>query len=233
LFAPLTFLFLRVTFHLSVLLCFSIICRAVRNRSAAVFLSEELFLCFTAPDFVLFILFLLSLSTLLLLLPRIPPLSHPLFLYFISVILTMAGITKSAVVAKRPSKNVASRKSHKASRAIAKKEARSPRASASGTKRQHRWRPGTVALREVRKYQSTTDMLIQRAPFRRLVREIVTTFKDTIRMSSSALEAIQEATESYIVSVLGDANLCTIHAKRVTLFPKDLQLAMRLRGERA
>ncbi|KPA82691.1 putative histone H3 variant [Leptomonas pyrrhocoris] len=144
----------------------------------------------------------------------------------------MAGITRAAVVAKRPSKNVASRKMHKASRATAKKEAKSPRASANGAKRQHRWRPGTVALREVRKYQHSTDALIQRAPFRRLVREIVTTFKDTIRMSSSALEAIQEATESYVVNVLGDANLCTIHAKRVTLFPKDLQLALRLRGDR-
>lgn len=144
----------------------------------------------------------------------------------------MAGITKSAVMAKRPSKNVASRKSNKAGRAIAKKEVSSQRASGNGTKRQHRWRPGTVALREVRKYQQSTDMLIQRAPFRRLVREIVSTFKDTIRMSSSALEAIQEATEGYIVNVLNDANLCTIHAKRVTLFTKDLHLALRLRGDR-
>lgn len=155
-----------------------------------------------------------------------------LFLFFPLPVI-MAGITKSAVVAKRPSKNVASRKAHKVSRATAKREAKSSHASSNGAKRQHRWRPGTVALREVRKYQNSTSMLIQRAPFRRLVREIVTTFKDTIRMSSSALEAIQEATESYVVNVLGDANLCTIHAKRVTLFPKDLQLAMRLRGERA
>lgn len=145
----------------------------------------------------------------------------------------MAGATKSALVAKRPSKSVASRKSTKASRAIAKKESKAPHTSQGGAKRQHRWRPGTVALREVRKYQHTTELLIARAPFRRLVKEIVETFKDTMRMRSSALEAIHEATEAYIVGVLGDANLCTIHAKRVTLYPKDLQLAMRLRGDRA
>ncbi|KAK7195672.1 histone H3 variant [Novymonas esmeraldas] len=145
----------------------------------------------------------------------------------------MAGLTKSAVVAKRPSKSVASRKANKASRAIAKKESKASRASSTGAKRQHRWRPGTVALREVRKYQHSTDMLIARAPFRRLVKEIVSTVKDTIRMRSSAVEAIQVATEGYIVNVLGDANLCTIHAKRVTLYPKDLQLALRLRGDRA
>lgn len=146
----------------------------------------------------------------------------------------MAGITKAKVVTKRPSKSVASRKMHKVSRAAAKKEAKTtpPLSGGKGTKRRQRWRPGTVALREVRKYQTSTDFLIARAPFRRLVRETVSTLKDTIRMRSTALEAIQDATESYIVSVLNDANLCTIHAKRVTLFPKDLQLALRLRGDR-
>ncbi|KAG5507036.1 hypothetical protein JKF63_05782 [Porcisia hertigi] len=145
----------------------------------------------------------------------------------------MSGISKSAVAVKRPSKSVGSRKLHKASRAIAKKESKSKSASGTGTKRQHRWRPGTVALREVRKYQRSTDLLIACAPFRRLVKEVMSTFKDTMRMRSSALQALQDATESYIVGVLGDANLCTIHAKRVTLYPKDLQLAMRLRGERS
>ncbi|CCW71552.1 unnamed protein product [Phytomonas sp. Hart1] len=141
----------------------------------------------------------------------------------------MAGITK-AVLSKHPSKSVASRRIHKEGRITAKKESKS---ITSGTKRQHRWRPGTVALREVRRYQASTDFLISRAPFRRLVREIVANLKDSVRMRSSALEAVQEATESYIVNLLNDANLCTIHAKRVTLFPKDLQLALRLRGDRA
>lgn len=141
----------------------------------------------------------------------------------------MARLTKSAVIAKRPSKSLASRRLHKESRSAAKKVS----SIRSGTMRSRRWRPGTVALREIRKYQSTTDVLIARAPFRRLVKEIVSNLKESIRMQSSALEAVQEATEGYIVNLLCDANLCTIHAKRVTLFPKDLQLAIRLRGERA
>ncbi|CAG9572750.1 putative histone H3 variant [Leishmania major strain Friedlin] len=143
----------------------------------------------------------------------------------------MAGITKAAVVASHPKKNVASRKMNKKSRSIAKKEAKAMRADSAGAK-SRRWRPGTVALREVRKYQRSTELLIARTPFRRLVKEIMSTFKDTMHMRHSALEAMQDATESYLVSLLCDANLCTIHAKRVTLYPKDLQLALRLRGER-
>lgn len=133
---------------------------------------------------------------------------------------------KTSLVPKKPSKKVASRKIQKEGRISAKKE------SIDGARKVRRWHPGTVALREVRKYQNSTEMLIPRAPFRRLVREIVLNLKDSIRIRSSALDALQEATEAYITSVLGDANLCTIHAKRVTLFPKDLQLALRLRGER-
>lgn len=134
--------------------------------------------------------------------------------------------TKSAVTPK-PSKAVASRKIQRQGRITAKKES-----ADDSSKKVRRWHPGTVALREVRKYQNSTDLLIPRAPFRRLVREIVVNLKDTIRVQRSALDALQEASESYIIGVLNDANLCTIHAKRVTLFPKDLHLAMRLRGER-
>lgn len=128
--------------------------------------------------------------------------------------------------AQQPSKKVASRKIQREGRITAKKE------SSEGLRKVRRWHPGTVALREVRKYQNSTDLLIARAPFRRLVREICMNLKDSIRIQSSALDAIQEATESYITGVLTDANLCTIHAKRVTLFSKDLHLALRLRGER-
>ncbi|AYU78161.1 H3V / histone H3 variant [Leishmania donovani] len=144
----------------------------------------------------------------------------------------MAGVTKAAVVASHPKKNVASRKMNKKSRSMAKKEAKAMRGGTADSKRRRHWRPGTVALREVRKYQHSTEMLIARSPFRRLVKEIMSTFKDTMHMRHSALEAMQDATESYLVSLLSDANLCTIHAKRVTLYPKDLQLALRLRGER-
>jgi histone H3 len=96
-----------------------------------------------------------------------------------------------------------------------------------------RFRPGTVALREIRKYQKTTDLLIRRLPFQRLVREIAQDFKSDLRFQSPALMALQEAAEAYLVGLFEDTNLCAIHAKRVTIMPKDIQLARRIRGERA
>ena len=100
-------------------------------------------------------------------------------------------------------------------------------------KRKHRYRPGTVALREIRKYQKSTELLIRRLPFQRLVREIMSSFvRDQFRFQSQALMAIQEAAEIYIVSLFEDTNLCAIHAKRVTIMPKDMQLTRRIRGER-
>ena len=96
-----------------------------------------------------------------------------------------------------------------------------------------RFRPGTVALREIRKYQRTTDLLIRRLPFQRLVREIAQDFKTEVRFQASAILAIQEAAEAYLVNLFEDTNLCAIHAKRVTIMPRDMQLARRIRGERA
>ena len=96
-----------------------------------------------------------------------------------------------------------------------------------------RWRPGTVALRQIKKYQKTTDLLMRKAPFQRLVRELATGHKDGLRWQASAVLALQEATESYVVGVLADSNLAALHAKRVTVMARDLQLARRLRGERA
>ncbi|KDQ50536.1 hypothetical protein JAAARDRAFT_99233, partial [Jaapia argillacea MUCL 33604] len=92
-----------------------------------------------------------------------------------------------------------------------------------------RFRPGTVALREIRTYQRSTDLLIRRVPFQRLVREIAQGFKADVRFQSSALAALQEAAESYLVSVFEDTKLAALHAKRVTIQPKDLALARRLR----
>lgn len=103
---------------------------------------------------------------------------------------------------------------------------------APGTKKAHRYRPGTVALREIRKYQKTTDLLIKKAPFQRLVREVAQDFKTDLRFQSAAIMALQEASESYLVGMFEDTNLCAIHAKRVTIMPKDMQLARRIRGER-
>ena len=97
----------------------------------------------------------------------------------------------------------------------------------------HRYRPGTVALREIRKYQKSTELLIRKLPFKRLVREIAQDFKTDLRFQSSAINALQEASEAYIVGLMEDANICSIHAKRVTIKPNDIQLARRIRGERS
>ena len=101
-----------------------------------------------------------------------------------------------------------------------------------GVRKKHRYRPGTVALREIRKYQKSTDLLIRKLPFQRLVREIAQDFKNDLRFQSEAVMALQEAAEYYLVGLFEDSNLCAIHAHRVTVMPKDIQLARRLRGER-
>ena len=94
-------------------------------------------------------------------------------------------------------------------------------------------KPGTVALREIRRYQKSTELLIRKLPFQRLVREIAQDFKADLRFQSSAIGALQESVEAYLVSLFEDTNLCAIHAKRVTIQSKDIQLARRLRGERS
>ncbi|KAL7337468.1 histone-fold-containing protein, partial [Rhodotorula toruloides] len=137
---------------------------------------------------------------------------------------------------------------------LAAKAARKSAPAAGGVKKPHRYRPGTVALREIRRYQKSTELLIRKLPFQRLVREIAQDFKTDLRFQSSAVMALQEAAEAYLVSLFEDTNLAAIHAKRVTIQPKgacrglpssfapkadrlpscpaDIQLARRLRGER-
>ena len=100
-----------------------------------------------------------------------------------------------------------------------------------GLKRPMRYRPGTVALREIRRYQKTTELLIRKLPFSRLVREVTQDFKTDLRFQAQAIMALQEAAEAYLVGLFDDTNLCAIHAKRVTIMPKDMQLARRIRGE--
>lgn len=85
-------------------------------------------------------------------------------------------------------------------------------------------------LREIRKYQRSTELLLRRAPFQRVVREITSDFKADFRWQVSAVEALQEAAEAYLVGLFEDSNLCAIHAKRVTIMAKDMQLARRIRG---
>ena len=115
---------------------------------------------------------------------------------------------------------------------IGSKAARKSAPIQGGVKKPHRYRPGTVALREIRKFQKSTDLLIRKLPFQRVVREIAQQFKSDLRFQSQAVLALQEATEAYLVGLFEDTNLCAIHAKRVTIFPKDMQLARRIRGEK-
>ena len=102
-----------------------------------------------------------------------------------------------------------------------------------GSRRHKRYRPrpGTVALRQIRKYQKSTDLLIRKLPFQRLVREIAQELRADFRFQSTALMALQEAAEAYLVGLFEDTNLCALHARRVTIMVKDIRLARRLRGD--
>ena len=97
----------------------------------------------------------------------------------------------------------------------------------------HRYRAGTVALCDIRHFQKSTALLICKLPFQRLVREIAQDFKTDLWFQSAAILCLQEAAEAYLVGLFEDTNLCAIHARRVTIMPKDIQLARQIRGERA
>ena len=95
-----------------------------------------------------------------------------------------------------------------------------------------RFKAGTVALREIKRYQKSNDLLLPRAPFMRLVKSIAESEDHQLRFQSQAIQALQEATEAYIVGLFEDTNLCAIHAKRQTVMKKDMELARRIRGDR-
>ena len=97
----------------------------------------------------------------------------------------------------------------------------------------HRYRAGTVALQDIRHFQKTSALLIRKLPFQRLVREIAQDFKTDLQFQSAAILCLQEVAEAYLVRLFDDANLCAIHARRVTILPKDIQLVRRIRGEQA
>jgi histone H3 len=96
--------------------------------------------------------------------------------------------------------------------------------------KKHRYRPGVLALKEIRRYQNSTELLIPRIRFQRLVREIAREFKLNLKFQSGAIGTLQEASESFLVGLFEDTNLCALHASRVTIMPRDIQLARRLRG---
>jgi histone H3 len=115
---------------------------------------------------------------------------------------------------------------------LATKAARKQSLPVGGVKKARRFRPGTVAIREIRKYQKTTDLLLRKLPFQRLVREIATGMKVDLRFQTTSLLCLQEAAEAYLIGFFEDTNLCAIHAGRVTIMPKDMGLARRIRGGR-
>jgi histone H3 len=104
---------------------------------------------------------------------------------------------------------------------IASKQARkglpAKSVSGAGIKKSHKFRPGTVALREIRRYQKSTELLVAKLPFQRLVRELSASYRGDLRFQSAAIAALQEAAETYLVVLFEDTNLCAIHAKRVTI----------------
>ena len=129
-------------------------------------------------------------------------------------------------------------KRKKAAARMAKKS--SQKAPKGGVKKRYRYRLGTVALKQIRQYQKSTELLIRKLPFQRLVREIASDSEviksplcGKVRFQSAAIMALQEPAEAYLVGLFEDTNLCAIHAKRVTIMPKDIQLARRIDGERA
>ena len=97
-------------------------------------------------------------------------------------------------------------------------------------RRPHRFHPGTVALREIRRYQKSTVNLMRRAPFYRLVREVAEDYKEDLRFKAAALEALQIASETYLVELFGETNLLCLHRNKVTITPKDMLLAQGLQA---
>jgi histone H3 len=114
---------------------------------------------------------------------------------------------------------------------LATKAARLARQKAIAMRKPHRWCPGSVAAREIRKFQKTTDLLIRKVPFQHLVQEIALKFgKNDLQMQSTAVLALQEAAKYFMVDVFSDTNLCTLHGKCVTIMVKDLVLAFCIQG---
>ena len=165
-------------------------------------------------------------------------------LYFRERKMVKTKTTARKKTGKTPRKNLATKSPRKT---LTKEQARKNAAKATlaaqknlgnprktgGLKRPMRWRPGTVVLREICCYQKSTELLIRKLLFNRLVRKIAQDYKTDLRFQSQAIGALQEAAEAYLVGLFEDTNLCAIHTKRVTIMPKNIQLARRICGERA
>ena len=142
----------------------------------------------------------------------------------------LAGPSAGTPDAQGPSMSKKSNRNPGKRRAVPRKE---PKNTPTPKKRRHR--PGTKALREIRRFQKSGELLVPRLPFARLVKEIAQNFSGRmsggLRFQSAAIQALQEAAEAYLVQLFEDTVLCCIHAKRVTIMSKDIRLARRIRGE--
>ena len=127
--------------------------------------------------------------------------------------------------------NVTKKSKPKPKKSGSKKAKMSEGCGSSGVKKPHKFLPGTVAVRDIRRYQKGTELLLRKLPFQRLVREIALAGKEGLRFQVSAVLAMQEATEAHMVNLFADTCLCAIHGGRVTIQPRDIQLARRLRGD--
>ena len=103
--------------------------------------------------------------------------------------------------------------------------------STGALKRPHKYRPGMKVLMEICRYQKSTELLIRKLPFQRLIREVTQDFKVNLRFQSSAIMALQQVAEAFLVGLFKDTNLCAIHAKQATIIPKDIQLAQCIHGD--
>ncbi|MEE6469354.1 hypothetical protein FKM82_008597 [Ascaphus truei] len=118
-------------------------------------------------------------------------------------------------------------------KSLATKAARKSAPATGRVKKPHKYRPLLWLSGRYRRYQKSTELLIRKLPFQCLVWEIAQDFKTDLCFQSSAVMVLKEASGAYLVGLFEDTNLCAIHAKRVTVMPKDIQLARRIRGERA
>jgi histone H3 len=110
--------------------------------------------------------------------------------------------------------------------------ARKKGSAIGGVRKPHRYRPGTVALREIRHFQKSTELLLRKLPFMRLCREIMQILAKDMRFGKNAVLALQEASEAYLIGLFEDTQLAAVHGKRQTIMPKDVQLTRRIRGEK-
>lgn len=136
----------------------------------------------------------------------------------------------SADAKKAKNKKASMSQSQKATQP-SKSAAKGSQSQKDGEKKKIRYKPGTVALREIKRYQKSIEMLLPKAPFQRLTKECFRDVDPDIRISAQAQLALQEAAEAYLVGIFEDANLCSIHAKRVTVTKADMDLARRIRGD--